>query len=99
MSWLSSSLSSSKKKKRQSDEKITLRGAVNLLFYTFPFYDIFLLYLHCLYLSFCSNKIKLKDFVEYVCEIDHFEATSNGAFDVSSATMFRRIMLNVFSLV
>lgn len=43
-------------------QKITLRGAVNLLFYTFSFYDIFLLYLHCLYLFSCSNKINLKDF-------------------------------------
>lgn len=32
------------------------------MFYTFSFYDIFLLYLHCLYLFSCSNKIKLKDF-------------------------------------
>lgn len=77
------------KKTTTKRQKITLRGAANLLFYTFSFYDIFLLYLHCLYLFSWANRIKLKDFVEYVCENDHFGMLKMGLFDVVIVRFWR----------
>lgn len=55
------------------------------MFYTFSFYDIFLLYLHCLYLSFfaCSNKIKLKDFCRIYVKTSILKCLGMGLFDVN----------------
>lgn len=62
-----------KKKDNEAAKKDAKRSGKSFVLYFFVLWYFLALFALSLSLFSCSNKINLKDFVEYVCENDHFE--------------------------
>lgn len=77
------------KKDNEATENNAKRSGKSFVLYFFILWYFLALFALSLSLFACSNKIKLKDFVEYVCENDHFETLKMGPFDVGDRDVSR----------